>query len=112
MPQLCLILNFGLICASVVPQLCLKVGPIDLAHRNEYLIQKEKRIACAFIENSLFYTRIHTDEREFVISILPNAKLSTGPRALLQFAFDLVNLLGHCSSVPLRPLTSGRENYM
>jgi len=50
---------------------------------NEYLIQKVKRIACAFIEISLFYTILGRYEGKFAISILPDNRLSTGPRALL-----------------------------
>ena len=66
-------------------------------HGNEYLIQKVKRIACAFIAISLFYTIIDSDER-FVMSSLPDTRLSTGPRALLQQ--DLVNLLGIAARCP------------
>ena len=64
-----------------------------IVHGNVYHIQKVMRIACAFIVISLLYTLMCSDEKKFVISILPDERLSTGPRALLQCAFDLVNLL-------------------
>ena len=42
-----------------------------IMHGNEHLIQKVKRTVCAFIEISLFYTRVHRDKRKFVTAILP-----------------------------------------
>ena len=49
---------------------------------NEFLIQKLKRFACAFIEISLFYITIHQNEKEFVTSIVPHKRSINGPKAL------------------------------
>ena len=57
-------------------------------------------MACAFIEISMFHAIMERDERKFFISILPDTKLSTGQRALLQYAFDLVNLQGFAARCP------------
>ena len=63
-------------------------------------MQKVKKYACAFIEISLFYVIMDRDERKFVMSILPDTEMSTGPRALLQYAFELVNFLCIAAQCP------------
>ena len=50
---------------------------------NEFLIQKLKRFACAFIEISLFYTTINQSEKEFLISIVPRTRSINRQRALI-----------------------------
>ena len=78
-----------------IPLLYLSVASLHsfgIVHGNEYLIQKVKRIACAFLEISLSCIIMDSDERQFAMSILSDTRLSTVPRALLQTAFDLVNL--------------------
>jgi len=62
----------------------LSLPSFGIVHGNEYVIQKVKTIACAFIENPLFCTIMDRDKRKFVMSILSDARLSAGPRALLQ----------------------------
>lgn len=69
----------------------LSLPSFGIVHGNEYVIQKVKTIACAFIENPLFCTIMDRDKRKFVMSILSDARLSAGSRALLQYARDLVN---------------------
>ena len=97
----------------MLPYLLVALLPnFGIMHGNEHLIQKVKRTVCAFIEISLFYTRVHRDERKFVASILPYTRFSTGPRTLLRHAFNLVNLLGiaaRCPSVHL--LVVGKIKY-
>ena len=59
----------------------------------------EENCLC-IIEISLFYVIMDRDERKFVISILSNTRLGTGPTALLQCAFNLVNLLRIAAPCP------------
>ena len=69
-------------------------------HVSEYLSQKVKRNAFASIEISLFLTVMGRDKRKFVMFILSNPKLNAGPGALLQDAFDILNLPGIAAQCP------------
>ena len=80
-----------------------------IMHGNEYLINKVKRSACAFIEVSLFYAPMDRDGRKFVISILPGTRLSTGSTALLQCAFDLSPVSGVAPGIFQRAADSSDE---
>ena len=83
------------------PLLYLSVASLlnfGIADGNEYLIQKVKK--SAFIKISLLYTLMDRVERKLVISVLLGTRLSTGPRALCQYAFESENLLGIAARCP------------
>ena len=72
-----------------------------IVHENEYLFQKVKKIAFfAFIEVSLFHTMMDRGKKNCQIC-LTDTRLNTRPRALLQCAFDLMNLLETLSRAAL-----------
>ena len=72
---------------------------------NEFLTQKRKRVACAFIESSLFYATMNQNEKEYVISIVPHTRSiyrrteSSPSIGTLRGEFT-----GHCCSLLLLPL--------
>jgi len=50
---------------------------------NKFLLQNQIKLPFA-LETFLFYTTINRSERKSITSILPNAKSTMGPGALLQ----------------------------
>ena len=74
---------------------------------NKFLFQKLGTFTWEFIVISRSYTTTDPNERNFVIAILPDTRLITEPRALLQLAFCLVNLLGILAPYPQAHLLIG-----
>jgi len=50
---------------------------------NEFLFKKLDNFDFTFIEISLFYSTINRNVKKFAISVFPDTRLITGPRALL-----------------------------